>query len=203
MNDPWTNGYRYGMEHCLAILVSLLDSDNGDIAAVREAVRMLHHQMPQPLEPTADRTEQDTRCNAFLTAGKRCARLMPCELHHRQEVNNSAGTPLPTGYWQPLIRRNIFGHRSRITTATMWSAAAQSTGIVTRTRRLTPWPSPPNGPAALPTAPTMRPKRRRTKPTRWSASDRAEAHSRRGSINPGSSTPSTALSKIVATKRPE
>ena len=100
MNDPWSNGYRYGMELCLAILVSLLDSDNGDIAAVREAVRMLHHQMPQPLEPTADRTEQDTRCNAFLTAGKRCARLMPCELHHRQEVNNSAGT---TATYQILV----------------------------------------------------------------------------------------------------
>ena len=92
MTDPWTNGYRHGMEHCLAILSPLLDGDNADIAAVREAVRLLRHQMPQPLEPTADRTEPDTRCNAFLTAGKHCARLMPCELHHRQEVNNSAGT---------------------------------------------------------------------------------------------------------------
>lgn len=53
MNGPWTNGYRHGMEHCLAILAPLLDGDNADIPAVREAVRMLHHQMPQPLEPTA------------------------------------------------------------------------------------------------------------------------------------------------------
>ena len=43
--DDWKDGYRRGMAYCLATLQPLMNDDHG-ITAVREAVRMLHGQMP-------------------------------------------------------------------------------------------------------------------------------------------------------------
>ena len=47
MSKDWQDGYRKGMEYCLAMLAPLSDDDDG-MPAIREAMSMLRGQLPVP-----------------------------------------------------------------------------------------------------------------------------------------------------------
>ena len=66
MTPAWVDGYRKGMEYCLATIQPLLRAD-ATHDAIREAVRMLNGQLPEvPTPEPATKASNDTQ--AILAA---------------------------------------------------------------------------------------------------------------------------------------
>ena len=87
MSPAWIDGYRKGMEYCLATLQPLLRAD-ASRDAICEAVRMLHGQLPVVPTPEPDITGQPI--SGAIVAGQRRRRWWE-RRHGFQNVPGEAG----------------------------------------------------------------------------------------------------------------